>query len=255
MHKISKPASEFYDDVSEFYDQMTQFSQRLVKEKSVLKAWVERYQFGKTLDLGCGSGLHTILLNRLGVSAIGADISDEMINKARENAQHAEEEIKFIKTGFLDIQRNLNSIFDTVLILGNSLPHLTSLSDLRSAILQFHKILNKKGRLIFQILNYDKILQKKNRIVSINKSGEQEFIRFYDFFEELIRFNILHLTWKDNTCEHQISSTDLYPFTRGELVGILEDNGFMIKDEFGSMDFKPYNPDKSNNLVMVCQNN
>lgn len=41
---------------------------------------------GKVLDIGCGTGEHTILLARLGYDVLGIDFAPEAIEKARRNA-------------------------------------------------------------------------------------------------------------------------------------------------------------------------
>jgi SAM-dependent methyltransferase len=41
---------------------------------------------GKVLDVGCGTGEHTILLTRLGYDVLGIDFSSHAVEQARENA-------------------------------------------------------------------------------------------------------------------------------------------------------------------------
>ena len=42
---------------------------------------------GKVLDVGCGTGEHTILLTRLGYSVVGVDFAPEAVEQARRNAE------------------------------------------------------------------------------------------------------------------------------------------------------------------------
>ena len=42
---------------------------------------------GKVLDVGCGTGEHTILLTRLGYDVLGIDFAPEAIEQARRNAE------------------------------------------------------------------------------------------------------------------------------------------------------------------------
>src|SRR6185437_411811 len=41
---------------------------------------------GKVLDVGCGTGEHTILLTRLGYDVLGIDFAPEAVEQARANA-------------------------------------------------------------------------------------------------------------------------------------------------------------------------
>ncbi|RDH79771.1 class I SAM-dependent methyltransferase [Mycolicibacterium moriokaense] len=42
---------------------------------------------GKVLDVGCGTGEHTILLTRLGYDVLGVDFAPEAVEQARRNAE------------------------------------------------------------------------------------------------------------------------------------------------------------------------
>jgi SAM-dependent methyltransferase len=42
---------------------------------------------GKVLDVGCGTGEHTILLSRLGYDVLGIDFAPEAVEQARRNAE------------------------------------------------------------------------------------------------------------------------------------------------------------------------
>ena len=42
---------------------------------------------GKVLDVGCGTGEHTILLTRLGYDVLGIDFAPEAVEQARRNAE------------------------------------------------------------------------------------------------------------------------------------------------------------------------
>jgi 2-polyprenyl-3-methyl-5-hydroxy-6-metoxy-1,4-benzoquinol methylase len=41
---------------------------------------------GRVLDIGCGTGEHTILLTRLGYDVLGIDFAQEAVEQARRNA-------------------------------------------------------------------------------------------------------------------------------------------------------------------------
>jgi SAM-dependent methyltransferase len=50
---------------------------------------------GKVLDVGCGTGEHTILLTRLGYDVLGIDFAPEAIEQARRNAEANGVEARF----------------------------------------------------------------------------------------------------------------------------------------------------------------
>ncbi len=50
---------------------------------------------GKVLDVGCGTGEHTILLTRLGYDVLGIDFAHEAVEQARRNAEANGVEARF----------------------------------------------------------------------------------------------------------------------------------------------------------------
>ena len=113
--------------------------------------------FRNVLDAACGSGLHTIILDQLGVSVTGIDISGIMIRKARENAELMNANPVFIKGSFLEIEKIVYDQFDIIFILGNSLVHILENSELAAVLAVMKKRIVPEGRVVIQILNYSEV--------------------------------------------------------------------------------------------------
>ena len=251
--EMNTTVADFYDNISEYYDDMTHFHGRLQREKQIIEKWVKRYRFKRVLDAACGSGVHTIILNQLGVSAVGVDISHEMIKKARENAARMSLKALFLQSALQDLDIKSEPKYDAVLFLGNSVPHIESKTELIEIFIALRKLLFSKGKLLIQLLNYDRIMSIKNRIVSINRIQNQEYIRFYDFLLGGIRFNVLHVNWDYSPCKYSIEYTDLYPYVKKDLVTYIQKSGYRILDVFGSMNFDPYDENESKDLVILAE--
>lgn len=67
---------------------------------------------GTVLDIGCGSGGHTILLARLGYDVLGVDASGPAIEQARENAERQGVAARF---AVADPMRLESGLYDTIL--------------------------------------------------------------------------------------------------------------------------------------------
>ncbi|MFV1365672.1 class I SAM-dependent methyltransferase [Mycolicibacterium elephantis] len=68
---------------------------------------------GKVLDVGCGTGEHTILLSRLGYDVVGVDYSPHAIAQARENASARGVEARFEVADAMAL--GTEPVYDTVL--------------------------------------------------------------------------------------------------------------------------------------------
>lgn len=117
----------------------------------------------------------------------------------------------------------------------------------------FLKLLTKQGKLIIQLLNYSKILAEKERVVSINKNKNQVYIRFYDFMDSFIRFNVLRINWKNQRPQYCLTSSHLYPYIFSDLHILLSKTNFLTISTFGNMKFALFDENESQNLVMVCE--
>ncbi len=247
--------ADFYDRLAADYDRMTRFEDRIEGEQKILAQWKIRYGFSSALDAACGTGMHAIILSRLGVRVAGADPSEAMLEQARRNAERANVAVDWANLPFAKLSRGFgNSSFDAVFCLGNSLPHLLTDEELKVALENFNAVLRPNGILVVQILNYARILTGRQRIVGINESGPVTFVRFYDFLDEkTIRFNILRITREQGKLTHRLQETFLRAYRMEDLRLPLEKSHFGSIETYGDLGFSVFETELSPNLVIVAR--
>ncbi len=176
------------------------------------------------LDAACGTGHHAIALARQGYQAVGADLSAAMIEQARRNAAAAGVEVRFAVAGFGGLAA-LGQTFDAVLCLGNSLPHLLTEKALAEALSDFAAVLHPGGLVVIQNRNFDRVWRQRERFMGPQscREGEREwvFVRFYDFHEATVTFNMIRLQRDGETWTQDVESTELRPIFRDELAAAL----------------------------------
>lgn len=249
---VKNESAEFYRGLAENYDAMTRFQQRLPGERAMLSGWRELWQFDRALDTACGTGLHAIALAQLGVNVTAADLSPEMLAQARENATTAGVTIHWAEAAMEGLGPAVAGPFDLILCLGNSLPHLLDDQALAAAFAGFHRLLTPGGHLLLQLINYEPVLAAQRRIVALNREGEREFIRFYDFGAELLRFNILEIDWLQQPPAHRLGSVPLNPWRLAGLQPALTAAGFGAISLYGDMQRTDFDPLGSPNLVIAA---
>ncbi len=230
---------------------MTRFDSRINKEKFLFASFLQRYPIKTAIDLACGSGLHTIVLNKLGVTTTGIDISSEMLELARKNASQYGIHADFISQSMEEL--NVSQPADALLCLGNSIPHLQNESALKNVLKRAKDSIRSGGWLVLQILNYSKILEKQERIIAVHETDNKTFIRFYDFMESHLQFNILLIEKTGNNLTHTLNSTQLQPFTHNTLIKNLDQTGFTNIEIFGNLEFSAFDPTTSTNLVLIAK--
>lgn len=123
-------------------------------ECDVLESVFDRYLNEKPrllLDLGCGTGNHSIPLARRGYAVTGVDLSEEMLAHAREKAKQLDGELKPVfHHGDIRTVR-LNREFDVVLMMFAVLGYQLSNTDVEQALANVARHLNPGGLFIFDI--------------------------------------------------------------------------------------------------------
>lgn len=244
---------EFYNQLCEDYDSMTRFDERMKKERHVFESLINEFEFKQVLDAGCGSGFCSILLSRLGLEVTGIDASIKMIQLAKSNALRYQTSADFIRADFATFLRDVNTKFDSIFCLGNALAHLLNRNELDTAIDNFYQVLELDGYIIIQLLNYSKILKEKQRIVGITECENKIFIRFYDFHDTLVQFNILTVIRERGGFSHQWVSTPQYPWCIDDLRPSLRSHGFKKIQIFSDLARNEFDEDSSQNLVVFAQ--
>lgn len=106
----------------------------------------------RLLDIGCGTGRHTIELTRRGYQVTGIDYSESMLRRAREKASEQKLVIDFQHHD----ARNLpfTNEFDVVIMLCEGAFSLMETDEMNFQILKnAARVLNNKGKIIFTTLN------------------------------------------------------------------------------------------------------
>lgn len=254
-----------YENISEDYDRFNNWQARLSYEMPFLEKQLETLTFNhgkvaKILDTACGTGMHAIALAQKGFQVKGTDKYEEMVNKAYKNAEAFGVQIDFHTAGFGELTQTFGSnSFDSLLCLGNSLPHVLSVAELKTTLEDFNHTLKPGGLLIIQNRDFDKILEMHSRWMDpqafTERPFEWVFQRFYDFEENgLIRFNMITLKRaKGESWQTKMNSTLLMPIMAYELITQLRECGFNAISTFGSLKGDLFNSKESENLVVTAQ--
>lgn len=251
MHdKSKKKNNDFYNSASVYYDKMIDFELALKKRKELLSGFINP-KTNTVADIGCGTGVDSISLSLLGLNVTSFDPSSEMISTARTNSEKHNCKIDFHNFGANEIPKTFYYKFDLVVSLGNTLANIP-VGKIENSVAKLFKLLKKDGRVLIQILNYEKILREKERIVNITKKDNEYFIRFYDFGNKDITFNILKFI-ADQTSQKELITTKIFPYTSKDLRKVFKEAGFKKIELFGSLDKKPFDPKLSNDLVLFAK--
>jgi 2-polyprenyl-3-methyl-5-hydroxy-6-metoxy-1,4-benzoquinol methylase len=240
----------FYDELAGQYDTLVAQQQREQTVEDFADRLLERYGIEAAVDAACGTGLYARALARRGVDVTGIDLSKAMLVEARAS----DENVRWVHGAMQDLAGRLTENgFDAVLCMGNSLPHVLTRPELHSTFEGFARVLRPGGVAIVHLLNYTKVLTRRERIVGITRSGDREFVRFYDFTDPTVQFNALRIDWSTTPPGHELHATTLLPWQENELAAAFRSAGLDPIETFGDLNFGPFVPDESDVLMVTAR--
>jgi len=229
--------SKFYNEIAEKYDYIFPLS-------PTHQTFFASELCGKTvLDVGAATGNLTAYLLSQGYEVTGIDLSERLITEA------AKKGIVVQPLNMLDIDQL--AIFDNIVCIGNTLPHLDSKTSVQLFLQKAYGQLSQGGKLILQLVNFQKYFAQQQDDYLGNlpliANDKVKFERFYYLNKEgKIRFK----TILDDTIENEEL---LQPIFADELIQWLTQIGFQTINLYGNFKKDPFDPNASMALIIVAE--
>jgi SAM-dependent methyltransferase len=224
----------FKEEYAKYYDMFNQGKDYSKEVDFIISAFNKYGKIKSVLDLGCGTGLHDVLLSKKGYSITGLDLSKEQLNIAQSRNTG---NIKFVQGDMSNF--NLNRKFDACISMFSSFVYLTENKQLSSAIKHVKEHLNPNGLFILDCWNGLGVMHELPS--SRTKEAEIKNIK-------IVRTSYPTLHAEKHLCDVKFS------------VKIL-DNGKLVKeyDEvhhtrfFFPMELKKYLEDEGFEVLEICK--
>jgi len=249
-------ALEFYDLQSESYDQMISWPSRIATEGLFFKKLVNDYKLKSSLDVGCSTGFHVIMFRRLGLDAVGIDVSPKMIEKSRANSVTCGVTVEFILGDFQSMSKRFSEGFDIVTLLGDTVSVLKMNQDLKKTFQEIYKCLNPGGLFVLHTRNYDHILKNQLRFVppTFSRNGTEEtlFFRVLDYGPKSVNLSVVRYYWHENRWDTNVLTTVIHPHLKKEIEKPLKSAGFNKLSFYRNFNFEDYDPN-GQELILVAE--
>jgi SAM-dependent methyltransferase len=243
---------DFFDELSDQYDSMIPIEKAVeMKTKSFKNLLMDSYT--TIADIGCGTGSDSIALTEMGYKVKSFDPSAQMLEKAKLNAKNRGIVLDSYQIGASQIPDDLNGKFDMVISFGNSFANI-EIESFQPSIRKCYVLLKEQGTIFIQVLNYKLIIKEKKRIVNITESDEHFYIRFYDFDEDKIKFNILTFS-KANPKDQNLITTSVFPYTAIDFNNSLLKTGFNSVKIYSDFNRNEFNEATSKDLFIEAVKN
>jgi SAM-dependent methyltransferase len=183
------------------------------------------------LDCACGIGTQAVGLARLGHRVTGCDISPVATERAaREAAQRGLD----LPTRTADMRQLPfeDAAFDVVVCADNSLPHLPTADDVRTALGEMRRVLRSEGLLLISTRPYDEI--RRSRPVSTPPqlhdvgSGRTVTFQLWDWHDDGERYDLQHFQLIPDGADWRVGvrRTSYWALGAEQLSGFVTEMGF-----------------------------
>lgn len=242
--------NNFYNLAAGFYDEMINFAdlagKRSLQLKKIINSGVKT-----AIDIGCGTGVDSIALAKLGLEVSAFDPSEEMIKKSKNNAEKYSSKISFCNEGINGIAKLQDKKADLIISLGNTFANIEP-GELDCGIRNMFEHLNEKGMAVIQMLNYENPEYEGSSIININETSGELTVRINTKDNSNLSFHIIRINKSDKSAS-TIISNKMYPHKSAWLTEEFKTAGFKKINLFGDLDKNEFLQSSSKNLVLIAE--
>ncbi|TCO07057.1 class I SAM-dependent methyltransferase [Natronoflexus pectinivorans] len=230
--KPKKWYETLFENYSQKYDKEI-FTQGTMGECDFIEKELNYNKSLKILDVGCGTGRHTIELTKRGYQVTGIDLSESQLQRAREKSKENNLEIEFLRHD----ARNLpfEKQFDAAIMMCEGGFPLMETDEMNFEILQnVSKSLKDKSKLIFTTLNgLFPLFHSINDFHENDSVGDGATYDSKSF--DLMTFRDFNITKvvDDNGVEKELECNERY-YVPSEITWLLKTCGFSTIEIFGA---------------------
>ena len=140
-----------FEDRSDCYEAMIDWPKRLAHEAPFYRRLLQSVAARRVLDVACGTGHHAALFHGWGLQVEGADISESMLARARQNFGEPDG-LAWTHRGYAEPPATAGP-FDVALCVGNSLALAPDLPTVRLALARMLAAVRPGGAVVVHVLN------------------------------------------------------------------------------------------------------
>lgn len=238
--------STFYDDLAVHYDAI------FPAEPEIVSFLAESMKGRKELlDLACGTGSYALELASRGYRVTGVDLEERMIELAK--AKSSLPGVSFYQadmTGRSDHHGVFSGKFGGIYCIGNSLPHLGSIAQVKKALSLWSTAIEKGGVLVLQTVNFGRFDAEREALLpTIEREGFVFSRRYKTAVPGSVDF-VTTLAFPQARREHT-NSVRLLVIDCDQIDKLLRDTGFGELEYFGNYNGEAY--DKQASFLMIVR--
>ena len=230
------------------YAHLAHYYDRLFPVTETVRTFLlSQFKQAKTLlDVGCGTGRHALQMASAGKVVTGVDPDGSMLAIANNHPPMMQGTCRFVQGHLTDI--GVTGTFEGIMVLGNTLCHVTDATELERALNGLYERLESGGVLVLQLINYDKVFEERLTELPLLKDGKVSLRRQYVLNRPFVDFTTILY----DGSSHHTQTVRLLGITQVMLESTLEETGFIDLESYGDFSSKPYQVKTDLRYILVA---
>lgn len=198
----------------------------------------------RVMDMACGKGRHSRVLESHGLEVVGFDLSNHSIDEAK---IYESETMAF---DIHDMRKSFTKFgkFDVIFNLFTSFGYFTDFEDDQKTIRNVHKALVTDGFFVQDYLNAASVID------SLPQNGSKETETFnFSWKKDVDKgFILKDITVEEAGSKHHFQEK-VKVYSLEDLVNLHEKTGLKVQDVFGSYELDPYSEKESPRIIIISK--
>lgn len=137
------------------------------------------------LDLGCGNGIQSVALTKLGYKVKAVDFNAQLLDELNEHKNHYG--IEVINSEVINYLNSVNKKFSLITCMGDTILHLESREWVKEFIKLCYENLESGGKLILSFRDYSTELKGDSRFIPVKSDDTRVMTCFLEYYNDYIK--------------------------------------------------------------------
>lgn len=180
----------------------------------------------KAIDLGCGNGVQTIALARLGFDVLAIDFNKQLIEELRNRS--IEHNIKIREMDLMKFDDMVNQPVEVLTCMGDTITHLANKYDVEKLFKKANSKLISKGKIVVSFRDLSTPLIDDSRFIPVKSDENRILTCFLEYFDGYVKVTDLLYENENNKWVQKVSSYEKLRISMKEMNEMMTKAGFTI---------------------------
>lgn len=178
------------------------------------------------LDLGCGNGIQSIALARLGFDVIAIDFNNTLLSELELHKDGFS--IKTLHTDMMNFNLKVVSPVEVIICMGDTISHLSSVEDFHEIVGRMHSKLSASGKMVLSFRDYSTALCGESRFIPVKSDENRILTCFLEYFDDKVSVTDLLHEQENGKWVQKVSSYQKVRISEEQVKQLLSEHGFSI---------------------------